>query len=92
MFKKINKPIGLLSIVDRYNNLNILKIGYCIGSKWWHKGIVSEGFTAIIPYLFNEADANRIESQHDQNHPHSEDVMKKCGLTDKRTLRQADIN
>ena len=67
-------------IVDRNESLNMLHIGYCIGSKWWHQGITSEAFSAIIPYLFEEVGANRIESLHDPCNPHSGNVMKKCGL------------
>ena len=36
--------------------------------------------------------ANRIESQHDPNNPHSGNVMKKCGLVYEGTLRQADFS
>lgn len=92
VLKDINEPIGTISVVDKNDDLNILHIGYCIGSKWWHKGITSEAFSAIIPYLFHEVGANRIESQHDPNNPHSGNVMKKCGLTYEGTLRQADIS
>lgn len=90
--EKINEPIGTISVVDKNDDLNILHIGYCIGSKWWHKGITSEAFSAIIPYLFNEVGANRIESQHDPHNPHSGNVMKKCGLIYEGTLRQADFS
>ena len=79
-------------IVDRNESLNMLHIGYCIGSKWWHQGITSEAFSAIIPYLFEEVGANRIESQHDPCNPHSGNVMKKCGLVYEGTLRQADYS
>lgn len=92
VLKEIDEPIGTIGVVDRNEKLNILHIGYCIGSKWWHQGITSEAFFAIIPYLFNEIGANRIESQHDPNNPHSGDVMKKCGLTYEGTLRQADYS
>ncbi len=67
-------------------------ICYCIGSKWWHQGIVSEAFTGIIPFLFNDIKVNRIESQHDPNNPNSGKVMLKCGLTYEGTLRQADFS
>jgi len=90
--KQRKEGIGTISVVDKNDDLNILHIGYCIGSKWWHKGITSEAFSAIIPYLFNEVGANRIEAQHDPNNPYSGNVMKKCGLTYEGTLRQADIS
>lgn len=90
--KSIGKPIGAISVVDMNEKLDIVHIGYCIGGKWWHKGITSEAFSAIIPFLFEEVGVNRIETQHDPNNPHSGNVMKKCGLKYEGTLRQADFN
>ena len=92
VLKEINEPIGTISVVDKNESLDIVHIGYCIGSKWWHRGITSEAFSAIIPYLFEEVGVNRIESQHDPNNPHSGDVMRKCGLKYEGTLRQADFS
>ena len=92
VLKEINEPIGTISVVDKNEKLNILHIGYCIGSKWWHKGITSEAFYGIIPFLFNEVGANRIESMHDPDNIHSGDVMKKCGLKYEGTLRKADYS
>lgn len=92
VWKAIDEPVGTISVAARDEALNILHVGYCIGSKWWRQGITSEAFSAIIPYLFQEVGANRIESQHDPNNPHSGDVMKKCGLSYEGTLRQADFS
>ena len=90
VLKEIDEPIGTISVVDRNESLDILHIGYCIGSKWWHQGIVTEAFRAIIPFFFDEVGVNRIEAQHDPNNPHSGDVMRKCGMKYEGTLRQAD--
>lgn len=87
-----NDPIGTISVVDINEKLNIVHIGYCIGSKWWNKGITSEAFSGIIPYLFDEVKVNRIESQHDPNNPNSGKVMLRCGLKYEGTLRQADFS
>lgn len=92
VLKDLAEPIGTISVVEQNEELGIVHIGYCIGSKWWHQGITSEAFRAIIPYFFDEVGVNRIESQHDPNNPYSGDVMKKCGLTYEGTLRQADFN
>ena len=85
-------PIGTISVVEQNDVLNIVHIGYCIGSKWWNKGITSEAFSGIIPFLFEEVKVNRIESQHDPLNPNSGKVMMKCGLKYEGTLRQADIS
>ena len=87
-----DEPIGTISVVDQNERVNLVQIGYCIGSRWWRQGITSEAFSAIIPFLFKEVKVNRIESHHDPNNPNSGKVMEKCGLTYEGTLRQADIN
>lgn len=87
-----DEPIGTISVVDKNERLNIVHIGYCIGSKWWNQGITSEAFSGIIPFLFDEVKVNRIESQHDPNNPNSGKVMIKCGLIYEGTLRQADFS
>ena len=90
ILKEIGETIGTISVIDKNEKLNIVHIGYCIGSKWWHQGITSEALQAIIPFFFEEVGVNRIESQHDPNNPNSGLVMKKCGLKYEGTLRQAD--
>lgn len=93
VFKEYGEePIGTISVVDQNESLNIVHIGYCIGSRWWHQGITSEAFSTIIPFLFDEVNVNRIESQYDPHNPHSGNVMAKCGLKYEGTLRQADFS
>ncbi len=92
VLKEIDEPIGTISVVEKNESLNIVHIGYCIGSKWWNQGFTSEAFQAIIPFFFDEVGVNRIESQHDPNNPSSGKVMQKCGLRYEGTLRQADWN
>lgn len=87
-----DEPIGSISVVDKNDRLDIVHIGYCIGSKWWNRGITSEAFSGIIPFFFDVVKANRIESQHDPNNPSSGKVMRKCGLKCEGTLRQVDFN
>lgn len=85
-------PIGTISVVEKNDFLNLVQIGYCIGSKWWNKGITTEAFMRVIKFLFEEVKVNRLESQHDPNNPNSGKVMMKCGLKYEGTLRQADFN
>lgn len=92
VIKNDNELIGTISVVDKNEILNIVHIGYCIGSKWWNQGFTSEAFLGIIPFLFDKVKVNRIESQHDPNNPNSGKVMVKCGLKYEGTLRQADFS
>lgn len=87
-----DEPVGTIGVVEQDENLHLLHIGYCIGSKWWHRGITSEAFGGILPFFFLQVGANRVESQHDPLNPNSGKVMLKCGLKYEGTLRQADVS
>lgn len=88
--RELGEPVGTISVVQMNEKIDLVHIGYCIGHAWWHQGITSEAFGAIIPFFFREVGVNRIESRHDVNNPNSGKVMKKCGLQYEGTLRQAD--
>lgn len=88
--KELGQPIGTISVVDMDERTEKVHIGYCIGSRWWGKGYAAEAFSRIIPFLFDQVKAKRIEAQHDPNNPNSGKVMVKCGLRYEGTLRKAD--
>lgn len=88
--KEIREPIGSISVVGQNEQIDMLHIGYCIGKKWWHRGIMTEALQTVMDFLFDEVGANRIESRHDPRNPHSGEVMKKCGMKYEGTLRSSD--
>lgn len=92
VFKDLGQVIGSIGVVETFDRIDGVEVGYCIGSRWWHQGIMSEAFRAVIDYLFSSCGVNRISSRHDPNNPHSGNVMKKCGLLYEGTSRQADRN
>ncbi len=92
VLKGTGEPIGSISIVRINEKTNSVDIGYCIGFKWWNKRIVSEAFSSIISFVFEEMHVNRIEARHDSNNPNSGKVMIKCGLKYEGILRQSDYN
>lgn len=87
-----DNPIGSIGVVREDDSIQMVHIGYCIGRKWWQKGITSEALKELIRFFFEEVDANRIESRHDPENPNSGKVMTKCGMKYEGTLRQADLN
>lgn len=87
-----NEPIGTINVVHMNEEIDMVHIGYCIGRKWWNKGITSEAFNGIIPFLIERVGVKRIESRHDPKNSNSGKVMLKCGLQYEGTLRNADIN
>ena len=92
VLKSLGEPIGSIAVVSLNDDLDIAHVGYCMGKRWWHRGIMSEAFGAVIGFLFEQVGANRIEARHDPDNPHSGGVMRKCGLIYEGRLRQADRN
>jgi [ribosomal protein S5]-alanine N-acetyltransferase len=92
VFKEINEPIGSISVVKQSDDIKMVHIGYCIGKKWWNKGITSEALKTLIKFFLEDVGVNRIESRHDPNNPNSGKVMVKCGMKYEGHMRQADKN
>ncbi|MGN1094819.1 MAG: GNAT family N-acetyltransferase, partial [Eubacteriales bacterium] len=42
VIKDIDEPIGTISVIGIDEKTESVQIGYCIGSRWWHKGYTSE--------------------------------------------------
>ena len=87
-----NEPIGDIAVVHMNKDVSMMHIGYCIGRTWWHQGITSEALKAVMDFLFDVVDVNRIESRHDPRNPNSGKVMQKCGMKYEGTLRSSDWN
>lgn len=87
-----NQPIGSIGAVSLKEDISAAHIGYCIGRRWWHRGITSEALKAVMDFFFDEVEVNRVESRHDPRNSHSGMVMQKCGMKFEGTLRSSDRN
>ena len=92
VLKELGEPIGSISVVCQNDRVEEAEIGYCIGSRWWHQGVMTEALTAVIEYLFTEVGMNRVAARHDPNNPNSGAVMRKCGMKYEGTHRACDRN
>lgn len=90
--RNLGEPIGSISCVELDEDLSSIEVGYCIGTRWWHQGIMTEALAAVIDFFFGTVQAHRVWLEHDVNNPRSGSVMQACGLTYEGTLRQADRN
>ncbi|MBQ5951772.1 MAG: GNAT family N-acetyltransferase [Lachnospiraceae bacterium] len=90
--KSLGEVIGTISVVHWNENTRAAYIGYCIGTPWWHQGIMTEAFRAVIDFLFDEVKCERIVAQYDTNNPHSSMVMKKCGMSFEGIMRRGGFN
>ncbi|HNZ83607.1 MAG: GNAT family N-acetyltransferase [Sedimentibacter sp.] len=89
VLKETNEAVGSIGAFRLYDDLKLFEIGYCIGKKFWNKGITTEAMKALIKFFFEEVGVNRIEARHDVKNPASGRVMIKSGLKFEGILRQA---
>lgn len=87
-----DEPIGGISVVKMNEDISMVHIGYCLGRAWWRRGIMSEALKAVMDFMFDTVEVNRVESRHDPMNPNSGKVMQKCGMKYEGTLRSADRN
>ena len=92
VLKEINEPIGTISVVNRKDTTKMVEIGYCIGRRWWNKGITSEALTTVIKFFFEQVGTNRIQAFHDTKNTFSGKVMEKCGMKLEGKLRESGKN
>ena len=90
--KEIKEPIGSISVVARQDDIKMVRIGYCIGRKWWQQGYTTEALKEVVRFFFEEVGINRLEATYDPRNKFSGRVMLKSGLKYEGTYRQADIS
>ena len=92
VYKENGEAVGNISVVKINEAIDAADIGYCLGRMYWGRGIMPEALRAVINYLFEQADLNRIAAAHDVNNPKSGRVMEKAGMQYEGILRQAGKN
>ena len=86
------QPIGSIGACHWHEDGAVPEIGYCMGKRWWHKGIMTEALGAVIDFLFHQVGVQRIIARHDVNNPHSGGVMRKCGMKFEGIREKSDRN
>ena len=88
-----DRIIGNIAVVERDERTCSYEIGYCLGKKFWGRGIMPEALRAVIRYLFEgESDLNRVYATHDLRNPKSGRVMQKAGMRFDGVLRGSKKN
>lgn len=86
------EPIGSIGCHEADDMIERIEVGYCMGRRWWGRGVMTEALGAVIWYLLEIVGFNRVQARHDPNNPKSGAVMRKCGMRYEGTFRQADRN
>lgn len=90
--REIGEPIGSLSVVSYESKTASATLGWCMGKHWWGQRLMPEAGSAVLKYLFEEVEFNRIAAQHDADNSRSGRVMQKIGMTREGTLRASGRN
>lgn len=91
-WKENGHVIGNISVVNLHESAEAADLGYCLGRVFWGRGIMPEALRAVMDYLFDTAEINRIAACHDVNNPKSGRVMDKAGMKLEGILRGAGKN
>lgn len=91
-WKADGRVIGSISGVRVHESTGEAEIGYCLSRAYWGQGIMPEALRAVVAYLFETAEMNRVCACHDVRNPNSGRVMKKAGMTFEGIFRQAGRN
>ena len=79
--------IGSISVIDVDEVQERGTIGYCIGKKWWGKGLMTEAVREVVRFMFEEVGLCRISGSHAAPNIGSGRVMAKSGLRYEGTRR-----
>ncbi len=90
--KRTGEVIGDLAVMRVDESVAEAELGWCMGRRWWGKGLMPEAGRAVLGYLFRQAGFNRVCAKHDVENPKSGRVMQKLGMQREGMHRQAAIN
>lgn len=87
MYLKNGEMIGSIGVTVVSEHDFKGELGYKIGSRWWNQGYASEAAKAVIDYLFQNTDIERIDAFCSVENPGSKKVMEKAGMHYEGLLR-----
>ena len=87
IYLKDGEMIGSIGITIASEYDCKAELGYKIGSRWWNQGYTSEAAQAVIDYMFENTDVERIDSYNAVNNSASSKVMEKVGMSNEGLLR-----
>ena len=90
--KKSHEAIGMIGLSKKFLSSSTCEVAYCLGDKFWNKGIMSEALKEVIRFLFLECDAKTIWAEFLENNPASGKVMEKVGMKYEGTLRKRVVD
>ena len=89
--KETGMIIGAINVVKIEERYFLGEVGYCMSSKFWGRGLMTQALGAVITFLFEDIGLNRVELKHAIENIGSGRVMEKNGLKLEGVLRQGSF-
>ena len=80
VLKEINEVVGVIDYHQFDTDNNNCAIGYCLGKEFWNKGIMAEAGNAVVEFIFENTNTERLEGIHVVENIGSGRVMQKLGM------------
>lgn len=90
--KSTKEVVGTIGVSKKFLSSSTCEFGYCLGDKYWNKGIMTEAINEVIRFLFLECGAKTIWAEFLENNPASGKVMQKVGMKYEATLRKRVVD
>lgn len=75
-----DEVVGSIDLVKLDLDEKVGEIGYCLGSKFWNKKIMTNALNLMMDYLFNEVGFEKLRAMHLTENPNSGKVMINNGM------------
>ena len=72
------EPIGSITAVRDHPDQGYCEIGYCLGQRYWDRGLMPEALRAVTRYIFDVTDYVFIQARYDTENSASGRVLEKC--------------
>lgn len=86
--KKSSQNIGQIAFCRVYSDCRTAETEYCIGEKFWGNGYANEALSAVIDFIFNNTDFERLEAYHRKENVKSGRVLEKSGMHIGETIQR----
>lgn len=83
--------VGIIEAFDFNQKVDMVTIGYFLAESYWGKGIATSAVQALVGFLFDQVNVNRIQAEVMPVNEVSKKVLLKNGFVKEGTLRQAAL-
>ncbi|WP_058302983.1 GNAT family N-acetyltransferase [Gorillibacterium timonense] len=84
-----NEIVGVAEIFDYDDKVNQITIGYRLNERYWGKGIATQTVRAMVEYLYNTLEINRIQAFVMPANERSQNVLQKNNFVKEGIMRQS---